>query len=190
MPCSASSAASDERLRLARMPPWIFGWSVLTRPSRISGKPVTAETAITGTPASSSAVAVPPVDTISTPSRPSPAANSASPCLSETDTRARRTGNIAGSSRPGPSRASAAGLGARQAALEPRQAQRLGPAHRQPGADVAAAGAEPDIAEDETDVRDRVTERQRGDPEGGRAVVEAADPGCQPIRRYSRPIDG
>ena len=33
------------------MPPWIRGWSVFTRPSSISGKPVTAATSVTGRPA-------------------------------------------------------------------------------------------------------------------------------------------
>ena len=36
--------------RSARMPPWIRGCSVLTRPSRISGKPVTSETPVDGEP--------------------------------------------------------------------------------------------------------------------------------------------
>ncbi len=36
-------AATCSRLsRRASKPPWILGWSVLTRPSIISGKPVTA----------------------------------------------------------------------------------------------------------------------------------------------------
>ena len=38
------------------MPPWIAGCSVLTRPSIISGKPVTSETLVTGSPASASAL--------------------------------------------------------------------------------------------------------------------------------------
>ena len=50
-----------------RMPPWTRGCSVLTRPSRISGAPVKSLTSRTGTPASASACAVPPVDRISRP---------------------------------------------------------------------------------------------------------------------------
>ena len=53
--------------RSARMPPWIRGCSVLTRPPSISGEPVTSETAVTAMPASRSAAAVPPDETISTP---------------------------------------------------------------------------------------------------------------------------
>src|SRR5437879_9629387 len=73
------------------MPPWIFGWSVLTRPSSISGKPVTSATSRTGTPASRKSLAVPPVETISIPSAPRARANSTTPVLSWTETRARRT---------------------------------------------------------------------------------------------------
>ena len=39
-----------------------LGWSVLTRPSIISGKPVKSETSMTGRPASLRVFAVPPVD--------------------------------------------------------------------------------------------------------------------------------
>ena len=45
-------AMSSARPRRARMPPWTAGCSVFTRPSMISGKPVTAEMPVTGTPAS------------------------------------------------------------------------------------------------------------------------------------------
>ena len=45
------------------MPPCTVGCSVLTRPSIISGKPVTSETLTTGSPASARALAVPPVET-------------------------------------------------------------------------------------------------------------------------------
>ena len=58
--------------RRARMPPWIFGCSVLTRPSIISGKPVTSDTCTTARPASASALAVPPVDTSSKPACSTP----------------------------------------------------------------------------------------------------------------------
>ena len=63
---SAGARWSASR-RSARMPPWIRGWSVLTRPSSISGKPVTAATSVTGRPASRSVRAVPPVETSSKP---------------------------------------------------------------------------------------------------------------------------
>ena len=46
---------------MARMPPWIFGWSVLTRPPSISGSPVASDTGTTGIFCSSRARAVPPV---------------------------------------------------------------------------------------------------------------------------------
>ena len=65
MLCCPRVAMSSARPRRARMPPWTAGCSVLTRPSMISGKPVTSEMPVTGTPAFSSARAVPPVDTSS-----------------------------------------------------------------------------------------------------------------------------
>src|SRR5436309_9316503 len=70
------------------MPPWIFGCSVLTRPSIISGKPVTSDTLVTGRPASVSARAVPPVDTSSKPRASRPRARSTRPVLSDTLNRA------------------------------------------------------------------------------------------------------
>ena len=48
--------------RRASRPPWIFGCSVLTRPSMISGKPVNSLTSVTVNPASRSTRAVPPVE--------------------------------------------------------------------------------------------------------------------------------
>src|SRR5919199_1357694 len=60
------------------------GLSVLTRPSRISGKPVYSSTGRVSIPCSASSRAVPPVDTISTPRFTSPRANSSNPRLSET----------------------------------------------------------------------------------------------------------
>ena len=57
----------------------------------ISGKPVRSVIERTGTPASSSWRAVPPVETISIPSSARPRANSTIPVLSETDSRARVT---------------------------------------------------------------------------------------------------
>ena len=66
------------------MPPWMCGSSVLTRPSSISGKPVTVETPMTGRPPRSSVNAVPPVDINSKPRPFNPFANSTIPDLSET----------------------------------------------------------------------------------------------------------
>src|SRR5688572_21146178 len=87
MPCCCMTASSVPRR--PRMPPWIFGCRVLTRPSMISGKPVTSETSRAGMPASFSSLWVPPVDSSSTPSPLSARAKSTSPVLSETESRAR-----------------------------------------------------------------------------------------------------
>src|SRR5690606_1259017 len=81
-------------LRASR-PPWIFGCSVFTRPSMISGKPVTAETSVTGSPASRSARAVPPVEISSNDKSSNALANSTIPVLSETLSSARRFDCIA-----------------------------------------------------------------------------------------------
>src|SRR3954462_12290159 len=70
------------------MPPWISGCSVLTRPSIISGNPVMSDTLVTGSPASASARAVPPVDTSSKPRAIRPRPTSRIPVLSETLSRA------------------------------------------------------------------------------------------------------
>src|SRR4051812_14032527 len=67
------------------------GFSVLTRPSRISGKPVYSSIARMSMPWSRSSRAVPPVETISTPRSASPRAKSTRPRLSETVSSARRT---------------------------------------------------------------------------------------------------
>ena len=56
----------------ARSPPCTFGCSVTTRWPRIAGKPVSSATSVTGTPASASARAVPPLDTSSQPRSCSP----------------------------------------------------------------------------------------------------------------------
>ncbi len=72
-----------------RMPPCTRGCSVFTRPSRISGAPVNSLTSRTGTPPSSSAFAVPPVERISTPSFKRPRAKSSRPAMFETEIRAR-----------------------------------------------------------------------------------------------------
>src|SRR5207244_4139499 len=74
----------------ASKPPWIFGCSVLTRPSRISGAPVCAETCFTAMPAAVSAPAVPPVERISKPSSASARPSSSTPRLSDTESNARR----------------------------------------------------------------------------------------------------
>src|SRR5271166_5759094 len=75
--------------RRARMPPWMRGCSVLTRPSRISGKPVNSPTALTLNPSCSKDALVPPVESRSTPCRISAAARAASPSLSATPNSAR-----------------------------------------------------------------------------------------------------
>src|SRR6476646_11247879 len=69
------------------------GCSVLTRPPMISSEPGNSETSVPSSPASRSAVAVPPVERISTPSAVSPLAKSTTPVLSETEISARRTRN-------------------------------------------------------------------------------------------------
>ena len=67
--CRARSSAArcSGSSRSASSPPWMRGCSVFTRPSIISGKPVTALTSVTARPASASVLAVPPVERISTP---------------------------------------------------------------------------------------------------------------------------
>ena len=89
MPCVAIVAPST--CRRARMPPWIIGWSVLTRPSMISGKPVTDETSTAATSASTKVRWVPPVDRISTPRSANARAKGTMPDLSDTLTKARLT---------------------------------------------------------------------------------------------------
>src|SRR5689334_22877 len=76
------------------MPPWICGTRVLTRPSKISGKPECSDTSLTTTPASRSALADPPVERISTPWAASACANGTKPDLSETEISARRMGTM------------------------------------------------------------------------------------------------
>jgi hypothetical protein len=84
IPCAAIAARSSGRLRRANIPANIAGWSVLTRPSIISGNPVTSETLTTGSPAAAIAFAVPPVEMSSMPKAVSPRASSTRPFLSET----------------------------------------------------------------------------------------------------------
>src|SRR5664280_480048 len=89
MPCACIDAACSLLPRIASSPPCTFGCRVLTRPSIISGKPVSAATSMTSRPASFSALAVPPVDTSSTPKPASAVAKSMRPVLSDTDSKAR-----------------------------------------------------------------------------------------------------
>jgi hypothetical protein len=77
----SSSTCSGFR-RSARIPPWIFGCSVLTRPSSISGDPVTCSTDVTAIPASRRVWAVPPDDTSATPWSASSFANATRSVLS------------------------------------------------------------------------------------------------------------
>ena len=65
------------------------GCMVFTRPSSISGKPVTSSTSVTGTPASLSSLAVPPVEMSCTPRSVSPFANVSRPLLLNTEMKAR-----------------------------------------------------------------------------------------------------
>jgi hypothetical protein len=77
-------------------PPCTFGCRVLTRPSIISGKPVTSATSVTVSPASRSVEAVPPVERSSTPLSARALAKSTSPVLSDTEMSAWRIGARAG----------------------------------------------------------------------------------------------
>src|SRR5260221_2580719 len=77
--------------RRASSAAWRRGCSVFTRPPRISSCPVKSATSVTSRPASRNALAVPPVERISTPCAASVLANSATPVLSETEISARRT---------------------------------------------------------------------------------------------------
>src|SRR6185312_15972433 len=88
MPSSAITASSVPR-RPSR-PPCTLGCRVLTRPSMISGKPVSSLTSRTGTPTSRSALALPPVERISMPSACRARPISARSVLSETLSSARR----------------------------------------------------------------------------------------------------
>src|SRR5688572_4421670 len=92
MSCSASCSSCASFVRSARIPACTRGCSVFTRPSSISGKPVTSSTGVTSIPASRSVAAVPPEETNPTPSSVSPRANSTTPVLSYTANSARRTG--------------------------------------------------------------------------------------------------
>ena len=89
MPCACIDAAWSLFSRIASRPPCTLGCSVFTRPSIISGKPVSSDTSSTLSPASASALRVPPVETSSTPRSASARASSTSPLLSDTEMRAR-----------------------------------------------------------------------------------------------------
>src|ERR1700723_3556822 len=91
MPCAIIACACSALSRIASNPPCPFGCRVLTRPSIISGNPVSSETSVTFSPAAAIALAVPPVETRSMPWAASARANSISPDLSETDNNARVT---------------------------------------------------------------------------------------------------
>src|SRR6266853_1527294 len=84
MPCSATALRCEGLSRRCRMPPCTLGWSVFTRPSSISGKPVSSEMSFTRTPESRNSLEVPPVEISSTPRPASLWANSTSPVLSVT----------------------------------------------------------------------------------------------------------
>src|ERR1051326_5024349 len=104
MPCSANVARWSGRSRRASSPPWIAGCNVLTRPSSISGNPVTAVTSVTGSPTSARARAAPAVETSATPRAANPRAKGTSPALSLTEISARRIGRGEGvmAAPPGP----------------------------------------------------------------------------------------
>src|SRR5688572_24466024 len=80
------------RSRRANSPPWTPGCSVFTRPSSISGNPVTSATSCTLSPASRSAFAVPPVEMRSQSRSTRRVAKSTIPVLSDTEMSAR--GNV------------------------------------------------------------------------------------------------
>ena len=84
MPLAAMASMCSLTSLRARMPAWIIGWSVFTRPSSISGKPVTSSTSFTAMPFSFRSLYVPPVEMISTPMAASSFAKSTTPVLSET----------------------------------------------------------------------------------------------------------
>src|SRR6516162_9636134 len=89
IPRSPRAATSSGRSRRARSPPWIAGCRVFTRPSSISGKPVTVATSVTGSPAAVRARAVPPVEISATPRAISAPAKGMIPVLSLTEMSAR-----------------------------------------------------------------------------------------------------
>src|SRR3972149_4476680 len=91
MACSLSSAKSAGVSR-ANSPACTAGWSVLTRPPRSSGTPVTCSGGRRGRPASRRTAAVPPVETSSTPTARRAWASGIRPVLSAALSSARRIG--------------------------------------------------------------------------------------------------
>src|SRR5260370_22356501 len=89
MSCWARAFMCSGRHRRARIPAWMPGCRVLTRPSRISGNPVTRATGTAGHLAWVRSAVVPPVETISKPRSASPRASSTIPSLRYTERRAR-----------------------------------------------------------------------------------------------------
>src|SRR5690606_20364857 len=92
MPCRVRASAWSGLSRRASSPPWTFGCRVLTRPSIISGKPVTRSTGVTSSPASVRARAVPPVEISRAPCWVSARAKATRSALSLTESRAVRMG--------------------------------------------------------------------------------------------------
>src|SRR5215470_9468418 len=88
MPPASISARSEASAGRPSSPPWMRGWSVFTRPPRISGLPVCSDTLRAGRPASLRAWRVPPVLSSWNPRSTRPRAKGTSPRLSETLRRA------------------------------------------------------------------------------------------------------
>mmetsp|Transcript_10156 Transcript_10156/g.17689 ORF Transcript_10156/g.17689 Transcript_10156/m.17689 type:complete len:214 (-) Transcript_10156:106-747(-) len=87
--CAAIAVICSSLSRTARIPPCTAGCRVFTRPSNISGKPVTSSTLAQGTPICWIVVAVPPVLMISQPCDSSPFTSSSRLVLSDTEMSAR-----------------------------------------------------------------------------------------------------
>ena len=127
------------------MPPCTFGCRVLTRPSIISGNPVTSEMPMTAKARRRPApCAVPPVETSSHPRPPRPRANGTRPVLSDTLSNARmRRGSILfySSWGPTPTRAAAAPLLVVAGFAEPRGASASPPSASAQASHEASSGA-------------------------------------------------
>src|SRR3954468_15597629 len=89
MPWASIADLCSALSRIASRPPCTEGCSVFTRPSIISGNPVTSETSSTSSPASASVLRVPPVEISVTPCSANARANSTRPALSDTESSAR-----------------------------------------------------------------------------------------------------
>ena len=85
MLCAFKAAMCSGVSRRASKPPCTLGCRVFTRPSSISGKPVTSATSVTGKPCSAKSLAVPPVEMRPTPKACKSRASSTMPVLSETE---------------------------------------------------------------------------------------------------------